>query len=179
MMGKEMFRIESKHKVKLPSKRNTYVLQVTAVVLLVDELFDVLQRPAGAAVQRHAGDGLGGLVLVALVLVHQGDALAGGVLLHGQGALLDGALETGLVQALRVQRIGAEEVAHAAALQQVRGAVPRQQPVQVGGGVHHLRHFLSGEFRGRSERIGQNTEKTAKQAPAEKTAAAAEAEKAR
>lgn len=125
-------------------KVQTYVLQVTAVVLLVDELLDVLQRTAGASVEGHTGECLGGLVLVTLVLVHQRDALSGSILLDGEGSLLDGPLEARLVKALRVQWVRAEEVVHTTALQQVRRVVPGEQPVQVGGGVHDLDHFRFG-----------------------------------
>lgn len=142
-------------------KIKTYILQVTAVVLLVDELLDVLQRTAGASVEGHSGEGLGGLVLITLVLVDERDALAGSILLDGQGALLDGALEARLVKSLWVEWIGAEEVVHATALQQVRRVVPGEQPVQVGGGVHDLDHLLFGlKIRAKQAKQQSRTERT-------------------
>lgn len=120
----------------------TYILQVSSVLLFVGKLLDGLQCTARSTVEGNTGDSLGGLGLVALVLVHQSDTLAGGILLDGKSTLLDGSGEAGLVETFTVQWIGAEEVVHATALQKEGGRVPGQEPVQVARGVDNLDHFV-------------------------------------
>jgi len=117
------------------------IFQIISVFLLVDELLDVLEGTARSAIEDHTGVGLGGLILVALILVNKSDALAGWILLHSEGTLLDGTLESWLVDAFWVERVSAEKVTHASSLQQKGGRVSGDEPVQVGGGVDYLDHF--------------------------------------